>query len=287
MWLLSGWRPCAWWTWRTTSRHGTTFIPPARIVRSQCKPPWVRRELIRLKALSPELGCRTLAEVFNRRFAHRHVRVGKSFVATVLRQSKAEVTRLRRTLKHRVPRPVSRNRIWALDLTGKDDISSRQHMMLGLLDHGSRARLRLTALPDKRSITLLRELIAAFRQFGVPRCIRVDNEACLNSRLMKSALALLGITLQTTEPHCPWQNGRIERFFGTLKRHLDRIAVVDGGDLRHKLIEFRCWYNHARPHQHLDGHRPAEAWSGKHKSTRCPKFVSIWNGAITGWWFPP
>ncbi|KAF1687121.1 hypothetical protein B1992_03790 [Pseudoxanthomonas broegbernensis] len=160
------------------------------------------------------------------------------------------------------------NRTWALDLTGKADLSGRLRMILGLVDHGSRA-------------------CGAFRTFGLPACIRVDNEACFNSRLMKGALAMLGIALQTTQPHCPWQNGRIERFFGTLKRHLDRIAVADRDDLHCKLVEFRAWYNHARPHQHLGGHTPAEVWDGRTKSTRCPRFVSFWDGAITGWWFPP
>ena len=225
--------------------------------------------------------------MFNRRFAHRRVSVGKSFVATVLRQSGAEVVRLRREYKHRMPRPIPCNRIWAMDLTGKADLSGRQRMILGVVDHGARACLRLSDLADKRSATILRELCSAFRRFGLPARIRVDNEACFNSHLMKATMALLGITLQTTEPHCPWQNGRIQRFFGTLKRHLDRIAIVDGDDLRHKLVEFRCWYNHARPHQHLGGHTPAEVWGGKRKSTRGPKFVSIWDGAITGWWFPP
>jgi hypothetical protein len=168
-------------------------------IRSQPKPPWVARELIRLKAWSPELGCRVVAEVFNRQFADRRATVGKTYVATVLRRSHSEVIRLRRTLKHRVPRPVPINRTWALDLTGRADLTGRQHLILGLLDHGSRACLRLSALSDKRSVTILRELIAVFRQFGVPGRIRVDNEACFNSRLLKVALALLNVRVQTIQ----------------------------------------------------------------------------------------
>jgi len=240
-----------------------------------------------MKALSPDLGCRTLAECFNRQFGERGESVSKSFVATVLRQSRAEVIHLRRTLKHRVPRPMPRNRVWALDLTGKGDVSGRQHMILGMIDHGSRACLRLTALPDKRSITLLRELVAAFRQFGIPHHIRVDNEACFNAAAMKTALALLGIRLQTIDMHCPWQNGRIERFFGTFKRCLDGIAIQGQHELRAKLVEFRCWYNHVRPHQHLGGHTPAEVWEGHKKSTRPPRWFEAWDGHITGWHFPP
>jgi transposase InsO family protein len=206
----------------------------------------VRRELIRWRAWSPDLGCRVLAEVFNRHHAERGMTVSKSYVANVLRQATTEIVRLRRDGKHRVPRAMPTHRVWAMDLTGKADLSGKQYLMLGLLDHGSRACLRLSALADKRSLIILRELITACRHFGLPRTIRVDNEACFNSRLMKTALTLLGIRLQTTDLHCPWQNGRIERFFGTLKHHLDRIAITGQDELRTKLVEFRAWYNHGK-----------------------------------------
>ncbi|WP_082190346.1 integrase core domain-containing protein [Frateuria defendens] len=85
----------------------------------------------------------------------------------------------------------------------------------------------------------------------------------------------------------PWPNGRIERFFGTFKRHLDRIVIVDKDELRTKLVEFRAWYNHARPHQHLHGHTLSEVWGGIAKSTGKPCFVSAWDGRLTGWFFPP
>ncbi|MGQ0800523.1 MAG: integrase core domain-containing protein [Pseudomarimonas sp.] len=159
--------------------------------------------------------------------------------------------------------------------------------MLGLLDQSSRACLRLCEFPDKSSLTIVRELIGAFRQYGVPGALRTDNEACLVSRTMRFALTLIGIRHQRTELHCPWQNGRIERFFGTLKTKLDRISIMDGDDLHTKLIEFRCWYNHARPHQHLDGCTPAEAWAGRLKSGRRPQWFFGWEGRLNGWFFPP
>ena len=95
------------------------------------------------------------------------------------------------------------------------------------------------------------------RRFGIPRSVRVDNEACLMSRPMRVTLALLGIHLQRTDVHCPWQNKRIERLFGTFKAALRRTLIADAGDLRAKLIEFRAWYNHARPHQQLGMRTPA------------------------------
>ena len=284
-----------WFIWRASRvdvricrrQHRTMAVEvPARIVRWQPKPKWVGDEVIRIKAWSPEMGCRMVAEVFNRQFAERGISVGKTWVSMLLRRRKLDVLRLRRELKHRIPRAMPKNRTWALDLTGEVDLTGRQQMILGVLDHGTRACLRLTALTDKSSLTILRELIAAFRRYGIPTQLRTDNEACFVSRTLVLALTLLGIQHQRTDLHCPWQNGRIERFFGTLKGRLDRILIADGGDLIGKLFEFRRWYNHVRPHQHLSGLTPAEAWAGRGKSMRSPSRFTAWDGWLTGWWFP-
>lgn len=69
-------------------------------------------------------------------------------------------------------------------------------------------------------------------RFGRPRAVRTGNEAAFTSRLFRFALWVLGIRRQRTEPHRPWQNGRVERFVGTRQ-------------------------NHVRPHQHLGGRTPA------------------------------
>ncbi len=84
--------------------------------RAQPKPAWVAREIIRLKAWMPDAGCRTLAHVFNRRYAaHRKMTVGKTFVADTLRRHRYEIEVMRRKLKHRVPQPMPRNLVWGLD----------------------------------------------------------------------------------------------------------------------------------------------------------------------------
>ena len=81
----------------------------SRAIRSQPKPPWARAELIRLKAWSPELGCRVIAEIFNCQFAERRVSVGKTYVTRVLRRAESDITYLRRTIKHCIPRPLPRS----------------------------------------------------------------------------------------------------------------------------------------------------------------------------------
>jgi transposase InsO family protein len=141
----------------------------------------------------PGASCRTLAFVFNRRYAvSRGMTVGRTFVAYTVRRYRYEIEVMRRSLKHRVPPALPRNLVWGLDLTGKTDAQGKLHMILGLLDHGSRGLLTLAALPDKCSWTLLGYLFLAIRKYGRPRAIRTDNEACFTSRVFRAALALAG-----------------------------------------------------------------------------------------------
>src|SRR6267143_2724332 len=78
------------------------------------KPAWVRREIIRLKALMPEAGCRRIADSFNRRFAaKRRTTVGKTFVAELVRQHRYEIDVVRRDIQRAKPRAVPKNLVCA------------------------------------------------------------------------------------------------------------------------------------------------------------------------------
>lgn len=164
----------------------------------------------------PDAGCRRIADSFNRRFARhaeerRRATVGKSFVAETIRAHRHEIDVARRNIKHRMPPALPRNLVWAMDLTGKGDSAGDTHMILGLIDHGSRTLLTLAALPNKGSWTLLGHLFLAIGKYGKPTAMRTDNESVFVSRLFRAVLRLAGIRHQRSDPGCPWQNGRIER----------------------------------------------------------------------------
>ncbi len=161
--------------------------------RTTPKPPWVHDEVLRLKAFMPHHGCRKISIVFN--YLHhrrRKMTVGKTFVATVLRKRQHDLAAIRRQLKHKRPRPMPRNIVWALDLTYFGE-RNHKHTVLGLLDHGSRACLALSNLRTKTSVAILRAILDAIERFGKPRAIRTDNEATFTSMLFRLALRLLGI----------------------------------------------------------------------------------------------
>ena len=124
---------------------------------------------------------------------------------------------------------------------------------MAIVDHASLACLRLQRLADKSSLRLLQKLVQAVKQYGRPRFLRTDNEAVLVSRVFRLGLWLLGIRHQRTEPGCPWQNGRVERFIGTVKRALALDPIADKEAFTDRLKGIRAWYNHARPHDHLQG----------------------------------
>jgi transposase InsO family protein len=200
---------------------------------------------------------------FNRRFAERRsMTVGKTYVAETIRQQQYAILCLRRKLKHRVPRPIPRNLIWGMDLLTKADAHGRQHLALAIVDHASRACLCVQRLTDKSSLTIWRHLVTVCRQYGCPRFLRADNEAVFSSRYFCLALWCVGIRLQHSEPGCPWQNGRVERLIGTVKRLLTEHTIDDAASCDRALQQVRTVYNHLRPHQHLHGRTPAEVWAG-------------------------
>lgn len=250
------------------------------------KPPWVAKELVRLKAMDEHLTCRTAAAVFNRIHGHKGVTVQRTYVSNTLRKHLYEIMLKRREVRRRRPGAGSQLRIMGLDLTGKTDESGKLHYILGALDHGSRACLTLRALSDKTTVSLLRALLDVIERYGKPKIIRTDNERIFTSRRFRFALWLLGITHQRIDVCCPWQNGRIERFFGTLKGKLNRWSVNNIEQLDAALHLFRFWYNHIRPHQHLQERTPAEVWDGVDMRNRGKEIAwfDAWDGLLTGYY---
>jgi transposase InsO family protein len=252
----------------------------------------VRDEVIRLKALMPAASVRTIATTFNTLWCEkRGETVGKTFVAGVIRAHELDIVRKRAEIKNRRPWPMARNLVWALDLSYLPDIEQKPTPILGLIDHGSRACLVLRERQTKTTIAVLRVLLDAIEDYGRPRAIRTDNEATFTSFLFRLALAVFGIRHQRTTPGCPWQSGRIERLFGTLKAPLRAWHAIAGvpDSLQQDLNEIRAWYNHVRPHMHLDGLTPAHAWPGTRPNPRkqAQFVVDEWDGLLAGYWFPP
>jgi len=65
-----------------------------------------------------------------------------------------------------------------------------------------------------------------------------------------------------TRAKSPGQNGVRERAFGSLKyEHLYRLEIEDLPTLAREAEAYRNIFNHLRPHEALDGHRPIEVYT--------------------------
>jgi putative transposase len=195
---------------------------PAIYAKNRKKPQWVIDKVIYLKAIMPDNGCGSIATIFNRIYHDKNESVSKTYVYEKLKMHAYQVKCKRREFKSRKPKSSAINHTWGIDLTTVN-INGKQQIILGIIDHGSRALLCLQALENKHSWVILREVIKTIKHYGFPKKIRTDNESCFTSKLIKLALKLLSIKRQTTDIACPWQNGRIERCFGTFKQKWRQI----------------------------------------------------------------
>jgi len=265
----------------------TETISPTPIsqIRNRKKPKWVVDKIIYLKVIMPDNGCGSIANTFNRLYLTKGESVSKTFVYEKLKAHAYQVKCKRRDMKSRCPKASAINVTWGIDLT-TINIDGRQRLILGIIVHASRALLCLQELKSKHSIIILREVIQTIKLYGFSPKIRTDNETCFTSKLIKLALKLLTIKRQTTDIACPWQNGRIERCFGTFKQKWRQVTFNPPlCQLQTELNIYQTWYNIIRTYSNLDGRTPAEIFTRAIPNGKA-KLVTAWDGVLVGYYFP-
>ena len=100
---------------------------------------------------------------------------------------------------------------------------------------------------------------------GINRIERVMTDNAWNythSNDMRAVLAHLGAKHKLIKPHCPWQNGKAERYNRTLASEWAYRQVFDSNDDRAAALpNFLEDYNHRRRHTALGGQPPASRLS--------------------------
>lgn len=83
-----------------------------------------------------------------------------------------------------------------------------------------------------------------------------------NSRRLRNLLEHLSIKHKFIRPHCPWQNGKVERFNRTLQTEWAYRQVFTSNDERRAALpDFVDNYNHRRRHSALGGLPPTSRLS--------------------------
>jgi transposase InsO family protein len=109
--------------------------------------------------------------------------------------------------------------------------------------------------PDEKGATcagFLTRAAAFFATVGITRIERVitDNAfAYRHSTAFKTAVAALGAQQRFIKPHCPWTNGKVERFNRTLQTEWAyRQPFTSNADRAAALAPWLEYYNHRRIH---------------------------------------
>ncbi|HYV57924.1 MAG TPA: integrase core domain-containing protein [Candidatus Nitrosopolaris sp.] len=222
----------------------------------------VRAALVALRARYPQFGPKKLRHVF----ATEHgaaTAPAASTIGTLLRR--LGLTQPARRRRHRTvePQPApslapTPNATWTADFKGEFRLGDRTYCFpLTVLDHCSRYLLRAqglrgTGYPGARPV-----FDSAFREFGLPQCIRTDSGVpfCGNGPAGLTRMTVwwlkLGIRHERIPPGHPEHNGRHERMHRTLKAYVARPPARTLAAQQRALDRFRRHFNDERPHEAL------------------------------------
>ncbi len=123
-------------------------------------------------------------------------------------------------------------------------------------------------LPDEKGATCAAFLLRAadhFAAHGITRIERVITDNHFSYRRsgdMTTAIATLGAVHKFIRPHCPWQNGKVERFNRTLQvEWAYRQVFLSNAERAAALAPWLDYYNTRRRHTALGGLPPTSRLS--------------------------
>jgi len=154
--------------------------------------------------------------------------------------------------------------VWAYDFVEDRDAHDNVLRILTVMDEFTREGLAIDVdltTSAERVMTVLSQLVAIH---GTPEYLRSDNGSEFVAHAVQAWLAQRQITTLYIDPGCPWQNGKDERFNGTVRDEcLNMHLFVSVREARVRLEAFRRHYNEERPHSRLGYQTPSEfkqAW---------------------------
>lgn len=139
--------------------------------------------------------------------------------------------------------------VMAIDFKSVLDLKGQQLFVLNLIDHGRRVLHWSRATCHPTTEWGAQQLRNAFMdRDDLPEAIIMDRDSIFLP-IVKQTLPAMGIKTIRIGYKCPWQNAVVERFHRTLDDELLRyVQPVNDRHLNRLLVEFRQYYNTARPH---------------------------------------
>jgi transposase InsO family protein len=118
-------------------------------------------------------------------------------------------------------------------------------------------------LPDEQGptcagfIARAAEFLAALGIGRIERVMTDNHWSYTRSNDVAAVLSQLDATHKLIKPHCPWQNGKVERFNRTLANEWAyRQVFMSNNERANALPDFLDYYNHRRRHTAIGGQPP-------------------------------
>lgn len=227
----------------------------------------VQARIVALRQTYPHWGGRKLAKVLEREGFESPA---PSTITHILRRhgllwrpTEAVITPWQR-FEHSAP-----NDLWQMDFKGSVPVGAGQCDPLTVLDDHSRFNPVLANNADKTGLTVRHLLTAAFRRYGLPLRMNMDNGTpwgvgngpARHLSTLSVWLVELGIHVSFSRPFHPQTNGKDERFHRSLDVEVLRgRAFLNLRELGLALDHWREIYNHVRPHEGIGMATPVQRY---------------------------
>jgi putative transposase len=218
-------------------------------------------ELKELAAANPRHGCRMLCAALRRQGR----RVNLKRVRRLCREHglmvKQKRRRKRRGIGVGVPCQAEHpDHVWAYDFVEDRTETGRKLRILTVIDEFTRECMTVEVEYRMNARYVADTLLRLIGERGVaPRFVRSDNGPEFIAKHLMRTLAGRGVEARHIDPGSPWQNGRNERFNGTLRAECLNLETFHNRDHARALIKlYGRQYNEGRPHSSLAYLTPKE-----------------------------
>jgi len=248
-------------------RHSTSPVPPRRAARPRQVHALLgeeRKAVIAHALANPNLRHRELAwDMVDKDVAF----VSPSTVYRVLSEEGLVATWEQKRKKRyreedeKATRPDER---WQSDIRHVK-VQGKEYFLVFFLDEYSRYLVHHELMFSLDGDTISREAQRAIETLGLARepVIQTDNGSGYISGEFNRVLTEHGLTHVRIRPHCPEENGLVERAHRTFAEVIDEMEFRDVEDARAKIAEIARWYNEERLHSALYFLRPVDYYRGK------------------------
>jgi putative transposase len=193
--------------------------------------------------------------------------VSASTVYRILKEARLVCPHSRRRKRYRdVPeKPQRPNERWVTDLL-RVVIGEGVYYLLCFMDEYSRYVVyhELLSSMDSRTVSLsaLRAIEGLRTDTPVSPTIQSDNGGCYIGREFRQVLDEHNLLHHRIRPHCPEENGTMERAYRTFRENLESRELLDPNQARGELAQMIEWYNEIRLHSAIGYLPPAEWYRG-------------------------